>query len=128
MKGHISIVTIVLLAMAGALSLAGQDTQTQQNQKINGYLIDIMCGSKHVSEGASYGAKHTKSCLQMPDCVKSGYAVLTADKKILRFDPKGNELAAKIISSNDKDAGWEIQVTGSLQDDQIAVSSIELTK
>ncbi len=45
MKGHIFIVTIVLLAMAGALSLAGQNTQTQQNQKINGYLIDINYGS-----------------------------------------------------------------------------------
>ena len=64
----------------------------------------------------------------MPDCVKSGYAVLTADKKLLKFDGKGNKEAAKLIKSTDRENDFHIKVTGEIKEDRIAVSSLEFVK
>jgi len=40
---------------------------------------------EHHAGNADKGAKHSKDCLQMDECAKSGYGVLTDDKKIIMF-------------------------------------------
>lgn len=122
---RLAIASTLLLTLA-MLALSG--SAAEKEQTLNGYLIDVMCGSKHVQEGTAYGANHPKSCLLMPACVQSGYALLTEDKKLLKFDSKGNEEASKLINSTDREKNWRVLVTGRLNDDQIAVSRIKLAE
>ena len=115
----------VFLCIAAVLAFAAA---ANKPETVDGYLVDVMCGSHHASEGATYASGHKKECLLMPDCVKSGYAVLTADKKLLKFDGKGNKEAAKLIKSTDRENDFHIKVTGEIKDDRIAVSSLEFVK
>ncbi len=75
---------------------------------------------------AGFAEKHDKSCLQMPDCANSGYALLTADNQVLKFDAKGNAAAKELISSTKRDKDWRITVTGALNKDLLTVSDLKL--
>jgi hypothetical protein len=121
MKRALVVLSIAVLVTATALA-GGQG----KKQKLSGYLVDIMCSSEHASEGEAFGAKHSKECLQMADCVKSGYAVLTADNKVIKFDAKGNEEARKAIAASSKTSDFKVTVSGTVSGDSIAVASLEI--
>lgn len=92
---------------------------------VKGYLVDLSCAATDGSK-PDFGAKHTKDCLQMPDCASSGYGVLTPDKKVIHFDKAGNEQAKKFLTSLKKDKDIRVNVTGAVQGDSMTVSKIEL--
>lgn len=92
---------------------------------VKGYLVDIQCATEE-KHSLSFAATHKKACLQMDDCAASGYAVLTADKKVIKFDKAGNEQAKKFIADLNKVRDIRINVTGKVKGDTIAVSKIEL--
>jgi len=92
---------------------------------MKGHLVDIMCASHHATE-AGYTEKHDKKCLLMDECVKSGYSLVTADKKVLTLDAKGNQLALDLIKKTDRESNWTVAVNGRVPGDTIAVASIQL--
>jgi hypothetical protein len=110
--------TLVLLT-AVALSAFAADT------KIQGYLVDIACASEE-GQRANFGAKHSKDCLQMPDCAKSGYGLLTDDKKVIKFDAASNEKAKQFIADLKKEKDIKVSVTGTVNGERMTVSKIEL--
>jgi hypothetical protein len=109
---------LILFAAIAFTSLAADTT-------IKGYLVDIACGQEDGSK-PGFGAKHTKECLEMPDCANSGYGVLTDDKKVIRFDKAGNEQAKKFIADLKKNNDIKVTVTGAVTGDSMTVSKIEL--
>ena len=110
----------IVLFMAIGLSAFAADTP------VKGFLVDLAC-AKEDGQKADFGAKHSKDCLQMPDCDKSGFAVLTDDKKVIRFDKAGNDQARKFISTlKDGQKNIKVTVTGSVKGDQMTVNKIEL--
>jgi hypothetical protein len=108
----------VILFAAMSLSAFAADTA------VKGYLVDLACGTANASK-PGFGAKHTKSCLQMPDCAKSGYGVLTADQKVIKFDPAGNKKATDFIAASNKDNDFKVAVTGAVTGDKMSVNNIE---
>jgi hypothetical protein len=110
--------TLVLLT-AVALSAFAADT------KIQGYLVDIACGSEE-GQRANFGIKHSKECLQMPDCERSGYGLLTDDKKIIKFDAASNAKAKQFIADMKKNNDIKVNVTGTLNGERMTISKIEL--
>jgi hypothetical protein len=92
---------------------------------IKGYLVDIACSREDGSK-PGFGSKHTKDCLQMPDCAQSGYGVLTDDNKFLRFDKAGNDQAKKFITDLKKESDIKVTVTGTVNGNTMTVSKIEL--
>jgi hypothetical protein len=110
--------TLVLLA-AVALSAFAAET------KVQGYLVDLACAAEE-GQKPGFGAKHSKDCLQMPDCVKSGYGVLTDDKKVIKFDKAGNEKAKQFIADLKKAKDIKVNVAGDVNGDNITVTKIEL--
>jgi hypothetical protein len=111
-------VVLILLA-AAALSAFAADT------KVKGYLVDMACGREEGTR-PEFGIKHSKECLQMPECAQSGYGILTEDKKIVRFDTAGNEQAKKFLADLKKATDIKVTVTGTLDGDSMTVSKIEL--
>ena len=110
--------TLVLLA-AMALSAFAAET------KVQGYLVDLACAAED-GQKPGFGAKHSKDCLQMPDCAKSGYGVLTDDKKVIHFDAAGNQKAKEFIAGLTKGKDIKVNVTGTVNGDSIVVNKIEL--
>jgi len=110
--------TLVLLGAMVASAFAADTT-------VKGYLVDRACAFDDGNK-PGFGAKHSKGCLQMPDCEKSGYAVLTEDKKVIVFDFSGNQQARKFIAALTKKNDIRVTVTGTLNGDEIKVSKIEL--
>ncbi|HEY2360023.1 MAG TPA: hypothetical protein VGK36_02825 [Candidatus Angelobacter sp.] len=111
-------IALVLLT-AAALSAFAAET------KVQGYLVDLACASEE-GQKPGFGAKHSKMCLQMPECVKSGYGVLTDDKKVIKFDAASNAKAKQFIAEMNKDKDIKVNVTGTVTGESIAVSKIEL--
>jgi hypothetical protein len=109
---------LILLAIA-ALSAFAADTT------VKGHLVDLACAREDGSK-PDFGIKHTKDCLQMAECVQSGYGVLTDDKKIIMFDAAGNEQAKKFIAALTKNSDIKVTVTGTRKGDNMTVSKIEL--
>jgi hypothetical protein len=107
----------IVAALAGP---AAAETQT-----VNGTLMDAMCASMHASD-MKFTDDHDKKCLLMDACVKSGYTVITADHKVLKFDAKGNQLAGALIKKTNRDKQWMIAVTGNVSGDTIAVTNLKL--
>jgi predicted RNA-binding protein Jag len=110
---------ILLLLAAAAISAVAAETQ------VKGHLVDMAC-AREEGQKTGFGAKHSKMCLQMPECQKSGYGVLTEDKKVIRFDAASNEKAQKFIADLSKEKDIKVTVTGTMNGDQFAVSKIEL--
>lgn len=94
-------------------------------QRISGHLVDAVCAKNHSTE-PGYAANHDKRCNLMDGCVKSGYSVITGDNKVLKFDQNGNEQALALIKATDKDKDWKVVVTGKVEGQAIAVTSIAL--
>ncbi len=118
---------VAVAFVVGSLSLAADS----KKQTVSGHLIDSACQTEESSAAKpkpDYAVTHDKSCLLMPDCVGSGYGVLTADKRYIRFDKNGNDAAKKLIESTDKKNDWRVSVTGVLDGDNIAVDTIVLQK
>ena|SRR5215467_4265857 len=92
---------------------------------VNGYLVDLACASEE-GQKPGFGAKHSRDCLLMGECVNSGYGILTDDKKVIRFDKASNEQAKKFISDLKKTKDIKVSVTGTVNGDTITVSKIEL--
>jgi hypothetical protein len=62
----------------------------------------------------------------MPECVKSGYGVLTDDKKVIKFDAASNAKAKRFIANLKKTKDIKVKVTGTETGERISVSKIEL--
>ncbi len=111
-------IALVLLT-AAALSAFAAET------KVQGYLVDLACASEE-GQTPGFGAKHSKGCLQMPECVKSGYGVLTDDKKVIKFDAASNAKAKQFIADLKKNKDIKVNVTGTVDGERMAVSKIDL--
>lgn len=86
-------------------------------QDWTGTVVDVMCKNNDL-------ASHTKDCAI--SCSRSGYGLVLADGKFIKFDEHGNAkaLAALKVSSKDKDL--KAKVSGTLKDDVIQVASIQI--
>lgn len=106
------------------MSLMGS-ALAQSSRTLEGYLVDIACVNERHEEGSGLGPKHSKGCLTMPECEKSGYAVMVGDK-VYKFDAKGNALAKKLIAATEKDRDWKVAVSGRVKADTVAVRTLKL--
>jgi hypothetical protein len=110
--------TFVLFAALAVSAFAADTT-------VKGHLVDLACAAEE-GQKPGFGAKHTKGCLEMPDCAKSGYGVLTEDKNVIRFDQASNEQAKKFIAELKQAKDIKVTVTGTLKGDTLTVTKIEL--
>lgn len=102
------------------LSLAGPLAADQ----VEGYLIDKACAAKATTPEAAKA--HTKDCALMPSCQSSGYGVVTADGKFLKFDAGGDRMAAKVLGFTGRADGLKVAVTGEVQGNMLIVKAIQL--
>lgn len=119
----VSLLLVILTAPMGSQS---------NSQKIIGFIVATNCARAHGKE-VGYARNHDKRCNLIEPCKKSGYSLVTSDRNVYIFDQKGSELALALLTETDKDkeewlAGlrrdWRVEVTGALEGETLAVSSI----
>src|SRR3954471_2746916 len=104
---------LLVLAAAAAIAFAADKPKT-----MTGTLVDVACATENAEKPkADFAAKHSKRCLTMPECEESGYALVTADNQVIKFDKDSNEQAKKLIAATDKDKDWKVSVTGTMNKD-----------
>ncbi len=94
-------------------------------ETVEGYLIDKMCSAKVAEEGVDAAKMHTKDCALMPDCKGSGYGVVTADGKFLKFDKDGDRMAARMLGFTSKKDNMKATINGEVKGDSIAVVAVQ---
>lgn len=86
----------------------------------SGTIVDVMCKGKDL-------ASHTSKCATMPGCSKSGFGVVLADGRFLKFDEAGNSMALKRLKAPAaKEKDLKAKISGSLDGEVIKVESFEL--
>jgi hypothetical protein len=83
-------------------------------------VVDVACSKKVAADADS----HTRDCALM--CEKSGFAIVTADKKVLKFDTNGNAKVLEQLKASDKADHLRVNVTGDVKGDTIEVTSVKL--
>jgi hypothetical protein len=107
---------LTLLLFAAALPLAAA-VQTWSNVP----LIDKNCSTKF---NLSDVDTHTRTCAL--SCSRSGYGILTADGKFLKFDASGSQKALAELKASTKKDHLRATVTGELEGDTIKVETVKL--
>lgn len=86
-------------------------------ETFSGTVVDVMCKSKDL-------ASHTRSCAV--DCAKSGFGLVQADGKFLKFDESGNARTLSVLKKSNKEKDLKMKVNGTLDGEVIKVQSVEL--
>ena len=83
----------------------------------SGTLVDVMCKNKDL-------AGHTTKCAL--SCARSGFGVVTADGKFIKFDETGNSRTLALLKATSKEKDLKVKVNGSLDQDTIHVETVAL--
>ena len=83
----------------------------------NGTLVDVMCKNQDL-------ASHTTKCAI--GCAKSGYGLVLADGKFVKFDEAGNAKALAALKATSKEKDLKAKVTGTLDGETVQVESVAL--
>ena len=118
MRNVLRFVTPVLLVLAVAGLAAAAD--------ITGTLVDRHCSANVMKEGQKAAQAHTRECALMPDCLKAGYAVYTADSKLLILDAAGNKTAEAALRASQKKNDLKVQISGQVTGDNLKVATLKL--
>ena len=92
-------------------------------EKVEGYLVDEMCSAKVVKEGVDAAKAHTKGCAM--GCKDSGFGVVTADGKFVKFDDDGDRMALKMLNLTDDEDNIKVVVNGKVEGDTMSVVAIQ---
>jgi hypothetical protein len=85
-------------------------------ESFSGTVVDVMCRGKDL-------ASHTRECALT--CSKSGYALVTADGKFLKFDESGNARTLGQLKKLSREKDLKAKVSGTLNGDILKVETIE---
>jgi len=109
----------LLLLPAGVAVAAGQGKPVT----LGGYIVDNMCAAAHDADSVDKIKNHPKSCALMPDCVKSGY-VLLSEGQLYKLDAEGNRQVAELLKKTNQEKGLSVKVEGTLDGKTVHVKSI----
>ena len=106
---------LVILVLALAIPLSAETWK-------NVSLMDAGCGKK--AEKIAKADEHSRSCAMR--CGKGGGYGAVVDGKFVKFDAKGDELAAAALEKSEKKDHLRANVEGTMKDGVLHVSSLDL--
>jgi hypothetical protein len=92
-----------------------------------GFLIDLTCARERKDKEPSLGEEHTKKCMRMPVCDRSGFGILTDTNQLLRLDEDGNRRVRRLLQRTKRESKLYCVVWGRRSNDILNVSRIEMT-
>lgn len=126
-RGRLLVSIAVVLLLFFSVPLHAKEA-SGKNVHLHGTLIDMTCWNDRSGDASTLLREHTKRCLQMPDCIASGYAIVTADGQVYKMDPASNDSTTKWIAATEQGANWRVDVKGRVEDGLLDVKKIQLQK
>ncbi|MBP1654266.1 MAG: hypothetical protein H6Q28_822 [Bacteroidetes bacterium] len=119
---------LLVLALGLGLVAASGAAQKKPEAKpvtIRGYVVDQMCAVSigRKADPMARAAKHTRECSFHPECASSGFGIF-ADGKFTKFDTEGSAKALKALQVSKREKGMYYEVTGTMEGDQMAITSL----
>src|SRR5260370_32735771 len=102
--------------MAAVLMLAG----VVSAETWTGDILDVLCRPENVAVGAKK-CQQNRACMLSERSASSGYGVLLADGRFLRFDPASSAQALKLLKAMTRKTDFQVTVTGTLNRQLIKV-------
>ena len=90
-----------------------------------GDILDVLCRPENVAVGAKK-CQQNRACMLSDRCASSGYGVLLADGRFLKFDAAGSAKALKLLKGMTKDTDLKVTVTGAVSRDVIRVDTLDI--
>jgi hypothetical protein len=90
-----------------------------------GDILDVLCRPENISTGAKK-CQQNRACMTSDRCASSGYGVLLADGRFLKFDAAGSAKALKALKAMTKDTDLKVTVTGTVTRDVIKVDTLDI--
>jgi len=115
-------ITMKVLASLLALGLMATPALAATQSFKDVSVVDVACSKKTAS--TTEGDAHTRECAL--GCKDSGFGILTADNKFLKFDADGNAKILEALKTSDKKDHLRVNVNGDVQGDTIKVTSVKL--
>jgi len=112
-----------LVATAMVVLMVGASVAAREDKTIKGYVIDNMCASAHSSELAETAKGHSAACATMPNCIKSGYSVVS-DGKQYKLDEEGNKKVLGLLKTAKSKKGLLVTIEGTLDGETLHVKKI----
>lgn len=113
--------------LAGLFIVAGSALPgLAADSRYAGFLVDRSCADncKAQGMGVDYLQTHKKECALNEECSRNGYAVFSKGQWY-KLDSKGNDLARQLLKSSPSKEGHFVQISGTLEKDQLKVSNIK---
>ncbi len=127
-KKHIVVAVLIAVCILCAGNLSFAFTHGKRVH-VRGHLIDVSCWSdSDHKDDQKLLREHTKNCLQMPDCIKSGYVIVTAQGKVYTLDAASNASTTAWIEATKHDDNWLVDVKGHLRDGKLNIKKIQLAR
>ncbi|GAC1652990.1 MAG: hypothetical protein NVS9B15_13590 [Acidobacteriaceae bacterium] len=86
----------------------------------NVVVVDKMCADKAKANPDA----HTRSCAM--GCKDSGFGIVTADGKFIKFDKAGDEKFMSVLKDTKKNDHLRANVSGKVEGNTIKVASVKL--
>ena len=122
---HFAALTAVFLCAVPLTSAPTPENSTPG--RWTGFLIDLACARERKDKEPSLGEEHTKKCMQMPVCDRSGFGILTDTNQLLRLDEDGNRRVRRLLQRTKRESKLYCVVWGRRSNDILNVSRIEMT-
>ena len=110
-----------LRCLGGVLAMAA----VLQAETWTGDVLDVLCRPENVAVGAKK-CQQNRACMLSERCASSGYGVLLADGRFLKFDAAGSAKAFKLLKAMSKDRDLKVTVSGTLSRDVIQVDTLDI--
>ena len=94
--------------------------------EVQGVVIDRDCAQDILKYGRQVIVKKRRQCSLMKDYVRSGYGIITDDRKFLRFDDPGNKKVLALLRNTSERDNLKVIVTGEIDGDTIKVAEMSL--
>jgi hypothetical protein len=110
-------ILLAVFALALAVTAFAQD----KTVTVAGILMDKACAVDMKMDAKG----HDKDCALMPDCIKSGYGIVTADGKFVKLDEKGNKDALAWVKATKLKTNLQVTATGTMDKDVLKVATLK---
>ncbi len=94
--------------------------------EIQGVIADWNCTAAMVRDGREKTLKRKRACSLMKNFNRSGYGLITDDKKFYRLDDNGNKQARLLLKNSPDKDNLRVIVTGEVEGDAMKVTNMSL--
>lgn len=94
--------------------------------ELQGVLADWKCTEKMVKEGQAKTLKRDSSCSLAKNPGRSGYGLITEEKKYYRLDKAGNDQARELLGNSHDKNNLRVLVRGDVSGNTVKVLSMSI--